>query len=375
MTNVAVIGLGYGDEGKGVVTEYLCSQNPDSTIVVRFSGGHQCGHKVTKGTTEHIFSNFGSGTLSGCPTCWSRYCTFDPVGLWNEYKILKAKGITPKIYVHRFCPVVTPYDVFVGRNGVEIEHGTTGTGFFRTLKRTEEGPALYATEMLSSVNFEIAKKLYDIQKYYGIKRINFDIFWEAVRGIRTENFTTVRDEHFYPHQTKIFEGSQGLMLDPNIGYMPHCTPSDISPHNIFKIGYSLDEIYLVTRAYQTRHGNGPLTYEGLDFPKLINTEKETNVYDKYQGEFRKSILDLGHLMHAKERGIDEVVPKDTKINLVVTCVDQMSEYHVYDDNILKRYVFDNVNRFVKFLGERLNINGDLYINDSPCSDTVRRIKC
>ncbi len=76
MSNRAVIGLGFGDEGKGVVTEYLCSQDPEHTVVVRFSGGQQAGHKVCKGDTEHIFSNFGSGTLSGCPTYWSEHCTF-----------------------------------------------------------------------------------------------------------------------------------------------------------------------------------------------------------------------------------------------------------------------------------------------------------
>jgi adenylosuccinate synthase len=62
------------------------------------------------GEKKHVFSNFGSGTLQGVPTYWSPYCTIDPVGVINEYKILKDKGIEPKLYIDSRCPVTTPYD-------------------------------------------------------------------------------------------------------------------------------------------------------------------------------------------------------------------------------------------------------------------------
>src|SRR5271157_6621840 len=101
----AVIDLGMGDSGKGVTTDYLCSKDPEHTIVVRFSGGHQCGHKVMRGDVEHIFSNFGSGTLLGCPTYWSEYCTFEPMGFWKEYLTLMSKGIQPRTFIHPEAPV------------------------------------------------------------------------------------------------------------------------------------------------------------------------------------------------------------------------------------------------------------------------------
>ena len=68
----AVIGLGFGDEGKGSVVSYL-TKACDSTIVARFSGGHQVGHTVCTNNTRHVFSNFGSGTLNGTPTYWSKF--------------------------------------------------------------------------------------------------------------------------------------------------------------------------------------------------------------------------------------------------------------------------------------------------------------
>ena len=63
MKSHAIVGLQFGDEGKGKVTDYLCSEygNP---IVARFSGGQQAGHMVIKEDHSHVFSNFGSGTLS-----------------------------------------------------------------------------------------------------------------------------------------------------------------------------------------------------------------------------------------------------------------------------------------------------------------------
>ena len=66
-----VVGLGFGDEGKGITTDYLCSQNANS-LVVRFSGGQQCGHNVCLGELSHVHSNFGSGTLRGVPSFFLR---------------------------------------------------------------------------------------------------------------------------------------------------------------------------------------------------------------------------------------------------------------------------------------------------------------
>jgi adenylosuccinate synthase len=92
----AVIGLGFGDEGKGMFTDYLCSQLPDA-MVVRFSGGHQAGHTVEYKNKRHVFANFGSGSLRGNPTYWSKHCTVEPLGLFNELDILNRRGVLPSI--------------------------------------------------------------------------------------------------------------------------------------------------------------------------------------------------------------------------------------------------------------------------------------
>ena len=372
MTTSAIVGLGFGDEGKGVVTEYLCSQSPADTVVVRFCGGSQCSHKVMKGDKEHIFASFGSGTLSGCATYWSQHCTFDPYSFVKEYGVLQDKGVQPRITIHPHCPVTTMYDVFVNRQA-EVTHGTTGTGFFETKQRHFKRGVPFTVEDLLGPWIGVAEKLDAIQSYYNVaERLDIGPFVEACFELRKlVKYERVGiSERIPPHSDLVFEGGQGLMLDEHIGYMPHCTPSDVTPKNALRMVDKIDEIYLVTRAYQTRHGNGPLTNEG-DPLELINTESEHNVFNQYQGEFRKSILDLDQLMHAKKKGIDEIVPASTKVNLVMTCTDQLEEYKVSVGNEIGP--FSSIDKFIRFIGSSLKINGDLYINTSPYATTIKKV--
>lgn len=366
--NKAVIGLGFGDEGKGVVTEYLCSQDPTNTIVIRFSGGPQAGHKVIKEKIEHIFSSFGAGTLSGCPTYWSEYCTFEPISFLNELNILKAKNINPKIYLHPNCAVTTCYDMYPDLDSEEFKHGTTGHGIFQTKKRHKQ-ISFKIIDILHNSLETIYQKIEEIRKYYNVEKYNMDGYLDALNTIRSLVRKSIFLRHNLPHyKHNVFEGSQGLMLDEHIGTMPHCTPSDITPRNAMKM-VDLNEIFLVTRAYQTRHGNGPMTNEKYPI-QLINNEKETCVFNKWQGEFRCTILDLDQLIHAKKQGIDKIINNNTKVNLVITCMDQLSEFKVTHGGIT--ITTHNAKLFAELLGDTLKVN-KIYTNTSPFSTTIAPI--
>ena len=78
MTNIkVVIGANFGDEGKGLITDYFCNQatsQDETCIVVMSNGGAQRGHTVvTPDGTRHVFKHFGSGTIAGADT----YCIDD----------------------------------------------------------------------------------------------------------------------------------------------------------------------------------------------------------------------------------------------------------------------------------------------------------
>src|ERR1700683_2709429 len=93
-----VCGLGFGDEGKGSVTDYLCSQDSadPAHAVVRFNGGAQAAHNVvTADGRQHTFAQFGAATFPpGVRTYLSRFALVDPLALAGEAAHLASVGVT-----------------------------------------------------------------------------------------------------------------------------------------------------------------------------------------------------------------------------------------------------------------------------------------
>jgi len=161
-----VLGMGFGDEGKGAFVNYLCSKakNP---LVVRFNGGHQVGHTVVVDDKRHVFSNFGSGTLLGAPTYWSEYCTVNPMGVLKEGNALRSMGIDPILMFNANAMITTPFDVLknLKLDGLN-NHGTVGVGFGTTIQRNDDHYHLYVRDLKYPAIRDI--KLKNIQeKYYG----------------------------------------------------------------------------------------------------------------------------------------------------------------------------------------------------------------
>ena len=100
------IGSGYGDEGKGMWTDYLV-RNSEKPIVVRNNGGAQVGHTVVRGDKRYIFSHLGSGTLRGAPTLFTRNTVVNPLLFLKETKGRNA-GLNPKVYIENQAQVTTP---------------------------------------------------------------------------------------------------------------------------------------------------------------------------------------------------------------------------------------------------------------------------
>ena len=331
MKNSLVIGLGFGDEGKGRVSSYLVSQNKNS-LVCRFNGGHQAGHTVYFGGHQHIFSSFGSGTLQNRPTFWSKYCTLYPIALKNEYEVLSKIGIHPILYVDPQCLITTPFDVVWNQYQDEKNrHGTVGVGFGTTIQRHEDHFSIFAEDLFNLT--VLRTKLDLLRDYYTelyCKNVNgkgwYDLqtkFLEDVEYLKTNNVIHLRNSSILKKYDVIFEGAQGIMLDQKHGFFPHVTRSNTTSKNALELikenDLDIPEVYYVTRTYQTRHGFGPLS-NGKTKPVLINNEQETNVNTGWQGEFRTGILDLDLLNYALI--VDNLYSKSLKKNLVITCIDQ-----------------------------------------------------
>lgn len=357
-----VIGLQFGDEGKGVTTDYLCSQSKNP-IVIRYSGGHNCGHNVIIGDKKHVHSSYGSGTLRGVPSYFSEHtCIYLP-NILREQQILKEKGITPKLFVHPLAKVTTPYDIAFNRASEKKDgHGSVGAGIAATMKRyNETGYKLCAMDLQLEYSHILEAKLIRIAAYYhnlvreidkGDRRFSpfFNRYSHYLEEFKPdlESYSLLKNATNLPFEVAnydqlsyyddlIFEGSQGIMLDMDHGIFPNVTYAHTTSKNALEILRKLTcildtEIYYVTRCYQTRHGSGWMSNEVA--PDLINNEEEINVTNPWQKDFRTGKLDYELLNYAME--VDNLYSSPFRKNLVVTCLDQRPSYEFHYEKIRQR---------------------------------------
>jgi adenylosuccinate synthase len=350
MRTSIVLGLQYGDEGKGLTTSFLSKKND---LVVRFNGGHQAGHTVVKADYRHVFSNFGSGTLNGAHTYWSQYCTFYPKSFYNERQALLKDGFDPVHYIHPMAMVTTPFDIGFNRaTEAGNRHGSVGVGFGATIARNETPFKLYAIDLIYRPL--LIHKLHQIASYYkiGDPVKEMAIFLEYVDRISLNICTLDKIKDNYSHI--IFEGAQGIMLDMDFGYFPNVTRSHTTSKNAMQIISECylprPEIYYAMRSYLTRHGNGPMPNEKSD----VKFEDRTNVSHAYQGEFRFGYHCSEQLKYAL--GCDSVYSSGCTKNISICCLDQTNE----------RIMIDNVEvDFTEFADAFCKVFKKIFISNSP----------
>ena len=198
--------------------------------------------------------------------------------------------------------------------------------------------------------------------------------------IAEEKIRLVKDvQSLYKSQpTLIFEGAQGLLLDQRHGFFPNVTRSNTGTKNVLKIWKQLFsyvpklEIFMVTRAYQTRHGAGFMSNTAIEH-KIAANPIETNITHTYQGEFRRTLLDVSLLEYAiqKDSYLRVAYPK----HLVVTCLDQVKDdcRHTYNNEIHECTDPDNL---VYSISEHLAAQGiaDVYASYGAEANAIAKTK-
>lgn len=371
----AVIGLGYGDEGKGNFVQYLTKKNieehgtdKEDMIIVRFSGCQNAGHNVIfPNGNHHCFSQFGSGSYYGVQTFISEKCTFLPSAFLEERELLKEamRQDPPKVIINSNAMLTCTFDILdCIKDPLSFEHGTTAMGVHKTKRRHSKNFKLFVRDMLyPSI---LKQKLLNIANYYynNCSFIPSDLedyidkeieeITKSLQYIEIENILADNEENFLDNLFSriIFEGSQGTLLDEEYGFYPNVTHSKTS---VCAIPYSyINQVYLITRCYHTRHGNGYFTSSNKGL-HLMNSETERNSSDSPQGEFRIAPLDEELLDYALNINFKHSDNFD-KANLVVTCMDQV--------------VFDLPSLLDKLKEKRFEIN-EIYTSYGPKSDDIK----
>jgi len=349
-----VVDLSFGDGGKGRTVDYLCKNSTKSKIVIRFSGGQQCGHHVMNEFGSHTHSNFGSGTLRGIESYFTEHCTIYPLTIWNEYSLLKQKyNLNPFINIHPLSMITTPYDVAFNQVlEKKNNHGSCGLGVGSTMKRNiESGYKLYGIDFLNPIILH--QKLDSIKSYYysqlnNSQRYNFNYilkynnyelsYYDSIKNIIDNGIVNIRNyDYLNNFEDLIFEGSQGILLDMNHGIFPNVTYANTTSKNALEVCKKLNisniELFYVNRCYLTRHGNGWMPNHNKI--TLINTENEINVYNEWQKNFKTGEIDYDLLKYSLD--IDNIYSNECiNKNIVITCLDQRPDFKL-DKSHFRRY--------------------------------------
>jgi adenylosuccinate synthase len=234
-----VVGLVYGDEGKGKITNYLAKQestkdNINEKLCIRYNGGPNAGHTVYKNDNKIITHQVPTGTIWGMKGLIGDNCYIDIGKLEEELKMIEVvtgdKTIRERLYISDKAHIIQQKHVIEDSKDETI--GTTGSGI---------GPC--AREKYERKGMQIGKNKELLNNIISLNNIikSYDIIYSTI----------LKNEYI------LVEGAQGLGLDISHGDYPYVTSSHCCATDCLNLGIPLKyvrDIYGVCKAYDTYVG-------------------------------------------------------------------------------------------------------------------------
>ena len=276
-----ILGLQWGDEGKGKVVDVL---TPHYQVVARFQGGPNAGHTLEFNGEKYVLRSIPSGIFQGDKVnVIGNGVVLDPILFKEEAEALARSGhdLTERLYISKKAHLILPTHrvldaAFEAAKG-SSKIGTPGKGI---------GPTY--TDKISRNGVRVGDIFLDFKKIYEVAKArhenileslgyNYDIdelerqWFEGIEYLK--KFRIIDSEHeinrFLAEDKAILaEGAQGTLLDVDFGSYPFvtssnticagaCTGLGIGPNRI-------GEVYGIFKAYCTRVGSGPFPTELFD---------------------------------------------------------------------------------------------------------------
>jgi len=356
----AVIGMNYGDEGKGHIVSHLSDAN---TLNVKFNGGAQAGHSVVLADgREHVFHQFGSGTLRGARTLFSQHFIVNPLAFLKELNELLGIGAPVReVFIDPLCRVTTPFDMLLNEYASRQKNttATCGMGINETVERSQYRQLrIVCRDLVDKSADQLKRTMRTIENEYlpyrieqlGVSAAGFRVYaierlggldivdkfldyakWMVEKSVMWETCDLIeRYNAKAPGRKIVFEAGQGMLLDQDRRkFMPYLTRSSTGMRNVAEVLKRLRSnvdftAHLVTRAYLTRHGEGPMMNEIAGTP-YANVTDPTNPENPFQGRMRYGYLDVD--WYDKALGETTLsLPHGGKVDVALTCVDQVDQY-------------------------------------------------
>lgn len=274
-----VLGLQWGDEGKGKIVDVL---TPQYDVVARFQGGPNAGHSLEFGGQKHVLNTIPSGIFhQHTINVIGNGVVIDPVTLKKEIEKVMASGVDPRknMYISQKAHLIIPthrlVDAASEANKGEHKIGSTLRGISPTYQdkigrsglrigdiQSPDFRAKYDTavanhkQLLDRFNFK-----YDLSEHE-------PAFFEAVEFLK--QFQIISSEYFINDLIKkgkkvLAEGAQGTLLDIDFGTYPFVTSSNTITGGVCSgLGVApqtINKVFGIFKAYCTRVGSGPFPTE------------------------------------------------------------------------------------------------------------------
>ena len=282
MSNVAIIGAQWGDEGKGKVVDLFTY---DADIIVRFQGGNNAGHTLVVDGKKTVLHLVPSGALHRDKLCViGNGVVVDPQILIEEIDALKAQGhllddslLRISEEGHLIMPYHKAIDLARERLRGKGKIGTTGRGIGPAYEDKVARVGIRFIDLLEEDTFReklrhnIEEKNIYLKAILKEKTLDFDEIHDTYAGYRERLRPLITNTSLLLHREiragkkVMFEGAQGTLLDVDHGTYPYvtssntstggaCTGAGVGPQHIH-------HVIGISKAYTTRVGSGPFVTE------------------------------------------------------------------------------------------------------------------
>ncbi|MDR0334082.1 MAG: adenylosuccinate synthase [Dysgonamonadaceae bacterium] len=276
-----ILGLQWGDEGKGKVVDVL---TPNYNMVARFQGGPNAGHTLEFENQKYVLRSIPSGIFQkGKINIVGNGVVIDPATFKSEVEGLEASGhpLTDRLYISKKAHLILPthrlLDAAYEQAKGDSKIGTTGKGIGPTYTDKVSRNGLRVGDLLHNFDEKYQKAVArhkEILAQYNFKYNLEEIEKEWFEGVeKLKTFQIIDSENLINKCLKdgekiLAEGAQGSLLDVDFGSYPFvtssnticagaCTGLGIAPR---KIG----DVFGIFKAYCTRVGSGPFPTELFD---------------------------------------------------------------------------------------------------------------
>jgi len=281
--SVLVLGLQWGDEGKGKFVDLLTEQ---ASLVVRFQGGHNAGHTLIIGEEKTVLHLIPSGVMHENVICViGNGVVLSADALADEIAMLEKRGIpvADRVRISAACPLILPLHIALdqarekaaGKDAI----GTTGRGIGPAYQDKVARRAIRVHDLFDLERFD--EKLTKLFEYhsanlekYGVDPGSLDSLKEKGREYAKLlkpyvcDVPGLIDQYRREGKSILFEGAQGTLLDVDHGTYPYvtssntvagaaCSGSGCGPN-------SIEYVLGIVKAYTTRVGEGPFPTELFD---------------------------------------------------------------------------------------------------------------